>query len=85
LYFLTKTAGLFARGLEPNWTRGINTVGIAISTICLLFWLLALNRRGQTNTVVIGHRWNRDDEELLLTQLKAINANLLRTSRKLLV
>jgi hypothetical protein len=27
-------------------------------------------------TVVIGHKWNREDEVLLLSKLKAINAHL---------
>lgn len=82
LYFLTKAAGLFARSLEPGWSRTINTIGIAVSTSCLIFWCLALNRHGEVKTVVIGHRWNRDDEEQLLAQLKAINSSLLRTLRK---
>jgi hypothetical protein len=82
VYFLTKAAALFARNVSDELQRQISAVLIAVSTGCLIFWALALNRRGETKTVVIGHKWRAEDEERLLSQLKEINASLGRAARK---
>jgi hypothetical protein len=82
VYFLTKATGLFIITLGHHWERQLSTVQIGVSTASLLFWLFALNRRGETLTVVIGHKWKKEDEERLLSQLKAINASLLSAVKK---
>jgi hypothetical protein len=81
-YFLTKATGLFILTLGHYWVRQLSTVQIGVSTASLLFWLFALNPRGETRTVVISHKWKKEDEERLLSQLKAINASLLSTEKK---
>jgi hypothetical protein len=81
-YFLTKAAALWARNLGVRWSRSIDTLLIAASTACLIFWLFALNRQGELKTSVIGHKWHPEDEERLLSQLKEINASLSRAARK---
>ena len=82
VYFLTKATGMFIRNISPNWQTQISTVLVAVSTGCLLFWGLFLSRSGETKTKVIGHQWRREDEERLLSQLKAINSSLVRSARK---
>ena len=82
LYFLTKAAALFVRNLGHRWDRPLGDLLIGVSTSCLLFWLFTLNPRGETKTVVIGHKWHTGDEERLLSQLKEINASLSRAARK---
>ncbi len=82
VFFLTKATALFIRNLGHYWSRYLSTVIIAVSAVCLLFWLFGLTRRGETRTVVLGYKWNKEDEERLLSQLKAINANLLGTAKK---
>lgn len=82
VYFLTKAAALFARNVSDELQRQISAVLIAVSTTCLIFWAFTLNRRGETKTVVIGHKWRAEDEERLLSQLKEINASLGRAARK---
>ena len=82
VYFLTKAAALFARNVSDELQRQISAVLIAVSTGCLIFWAFALNRRGETKTVIIGHKWRAEDEERLLSQLKEINASLGRAARK---
>jgi hypothetical protein len=47
-----------------------------------MFWLIGLNRRGETKTLVVGHKWRPDDEERLISQLKTINASIGRAARK---
>jgi hypothetical protein len=55
---------------------------MGVYVTCLLFWLFALNRRGESRTLVVGHQWNPGDEQRLLAQLEAINDSLLRSGRK---
>jgi hypothetical protein len=82
IYFMTKAAAIFVWNVGFYWTRQVSTVLEVVSTICLMFWLVALSPRGETKTVVIGHKWRPDDEERVLSQLKAINASLSRAARK---
>jgi hypothetical protein len=82
VYFLTKVAALWARNVGNRWSRSIDTLLIAASTSCLIFWLFALNQQGQAKTAVIGHKWRSGDEERLLSQLKEINASMSRLGRK---
>ena len=82
VYFLAKASSIFVYNLGYYWNRIVGNIWIAASLACLLFWLFALNRRGETQTVVIGHQWNPTDEERLLAHLRAININLLRAGRK---
>jgi hypothetical protein len=81
-YFLIKATALFIRTLGNYVAPQISTILMVVFSLCLLFWLLGLNRQGETRTVVIGHKWNTDDEERLLSQIKAINANLMNVTHK---
>lgn len=76
VYFLTKATSLFVRTLGYHVSQQISAILLLVSSACLLFWALTLNRRGETRTVVIGHQWNREDEALLLSKLKAFNTEL---------
>ena len=81
VYFLTKATALFIRTLGYHVSHQISAILLALSSACLLFWALTLNRQGELRTLVIGHQWNREDEVLLLSKLKAINANLLEARK----
>jgi hypothetical protein len=82
VYFLAKAAAFFLLNLSHKWYVEFSDFLIAVSTLCLLFWLVALSPSGENKTVVIGHKWRPDDEERLISQLKAINASLGRAARK---
>jgi hypothetical protein len=81
VYFLTKAAALFVKNLGLRWDRPLADLLIIVSTGCLVFWMFALSRSGESKIVVIGHSWHAADEERLLSQLKAINASLSRAAR----
>jgi hypothetical protein len=81
VYFLTKATALFVRTLGYRVSQQISVILLLVSSGCLLFWALTLNRRGELRTVVIGHKWKREDEALLLSKLKAINANLVEARK----
>lgn len=82
VYLLVKTIALFAANLRYYLWRQIDIVLLAFSAACLLFWLFALSRAGEVKTVVVGHRWDIQDEKRIVSRLKAINESLLRTAKK---
>jgi hypothetical protein len=82
VYFLAKAAALFIANYSHQWYNLVSPFLIGVSTACLIFWIFALTRQGETKTVVIGHQWNSDDEQHLLAQLRAYNDSILRASRE---
>jgi hypothetical protein len=81
VYFLTKATGLFVRTLGHNVMQQVNTILLWVSAACLLYWILSLSKQGERRTVVIGHRWNPDDEQQVLAKLKALNSHLLGAAK----
>jgi hypothetical protein len=82
VYFLTKATALFIRTLGHYFMPQISTVLLILSSSCLLFWILTLNKQGEQLTVVIGHKWKREDEARLLAKLKDINTHLVAAGKK---
>jgi hypothetical protein len=82
VYFIPKASGLLIMNINYSWFRKVDVIVVAASTVAMLFWLIGLSRQGEEKTLVIGHRWNRDDRDKVLERLKAINASLLRAGRQ---
>jgi hypothetical protein len=82
VYFLTRATATLVINLGHHWARELSSIEMTISVLCLIFWIIALNRKGETKRVVIGHQWNPADEQRLRAQLDAINASLLRSHGK---
>ncbi|HYL75425.1 MAG TPA: hypothetical protein VEU96_14530 [Bryobacteraceae bacterium] len=82
VYFLDKATLLLLVNRTHHGSQLASTVLIVVSTLCLVFWLFALNKGGETKTVVVGHRWKPGEEARLLSQLQVINDHLIRTARK---
>jgi len=82
VYFMVKASELLARNITHAWGRQLDVVVVAASTASMLFWLVGLSRQGEEKTLVIGHRWNRGDQDKVLQRLKALNASLLRAGRR---
>lgn len=82
VFFLTRATFSLMINLGRNWGRELSSVVMAVSVACLIFWIFALSRAGETRRVVVGHQWNPGDDQRLLAQLNAINASLLRSARK---
>ncbi len=62
--------------------RLLSTLSLAIESLCLLAWILFLTRAGESRKAILGHRWHPEESERLIEQLNAINATLLRSTRK---
>ena len=82
VYFLTRSTGLLLTNLEPQERFLIDSVMITIASGCLLVWLVALRASGEQTMTVFGHRWDPASMARLTGQLDAINARLLRFSRR---
>jgi hypothetical protein len=83
VYFLATGLVLF----RMNVTKTVATdatwaVVLLIVDVCLLTWLLFLNKRGEEEVAVVGRRWHPEDEERLSEQLDSLNSLLLKPPRK---
>lgn len=83
IYFFLKAGTLLARNLYGHEATRVvsNTVIPVVGWACLLLWAVVLSRSGEEAMTKVGHRWNQDEEDRLLGQLKDINASLGRLSR----
>jgi hypothetical protein len=68
------------RGTEVSDT--ISAVVLLIVDVCLLAWLLFLNKRGEKEVVVVRRKWHPQDEERLSEQLDSLNSLLLKPPRR---
>ena len=82
IYFLSRSAGLLLRNLTPQFRGPIDNAILVASIVCLLVWLFALTPKGEQITTIIGHRWRPAAAKRLTDQLDAINAKLMRLSRR---
>jgi hypothetical protein len=83
VYFLATGTVFFMMnitGKEPN--DAISAVLLLIVDVCLLTWLLFLNKQGEEEVVVVRRKWLPEDEERLSEQLDSLNALLLKPPRK---
>jgi hypothetical protein len=81
--FLASSLALLVRNVAGHTvTRPLSTALQAVELACLVFWIAALNRRGESVPTVLGHRWRPEEEEHLVGQLDAINQSLLKAARK---
>lgn len=81
-YFLAKATLLFLVNRTLRVPPLTTSLLIAISTMCLWFWLFTLNRQGEAKRIVVGHRWNPEHEAAILSRLKAINESLIRAGKR---
>jgi len=60
-YFLAKATTLLLLNRDQNHPSVYASLMIATCTVCLFFWAFVLKPSGEMSTVVVGHRWNRED------------------------
>lgn len=83
VYFAARSASLLLVDLLPaRDLSAISTAVLLVSLLCLIVWIVALRRDANDTVTVVGHRWDPSAAERLSAQLNAINASLLRLSRR---
>ncbi len=83
VFFLGTSMAMLVRNVMGHEVMPqLNSVLLVISAACYLVWIFFLTRAGESRIVTLRHSWSSDDEERLIEQLNAINATLLRASRK---
>ena len=82
LYFFARTVGLLLSNIAPRLIGKLDNIMIATAIFCLVLWTIALEKRGEEATTVIGHRWDPEAMKRLSGQLDAINSALTRLSRR---
>jgi hypothetical protein len=82
VWFLTRATDALLLNLGHHWARQLGSIAMAVSVLCLAFWIFGLTREGEIKHAVIGHQWDPADEQELRAQLDAINASLLRARAK---
>jgi hypothetical protein len=55
---------------------------LSANALCLLLWVLLLNKRGEEIVMMVRSRWKPEDELRLARQMDAVNAFLLKSSGK---
>jgi hypothetical protein len=82
VYFITRWAGLVGIGVRLEFLNLMNVMMLALQLTCLVAWIALLRPEGETESTVLGHRWNPLEMERLTGQLAAINAKLEKVSGK---
>jgi hypothetical protein len=82
LYFLVRSAAIivpFATGHLIE--RGVNIAFELAELLCVLTWLLFINKKGESAEKVSGYQWEPEHREQVRAQLEAVNTFLVK-SRK---
>jgi hypothetical protein len=82
-YFSCKTGLYLAHSyLPPQLAAQVGTMGMAVIDLCFIYWAITISREGEAAPLRIGHRWHKDEQQRLLSQLEGMNTVLLRGVRK---
>lgn len=69
--------------LAARLSLWLSTAHLVVANLVIGYWILTLNRAGETLAATVGGRWNREQAEEAVRQLEAINNALGRANRKL--
>ncbi len=82
VYFATRGVERFAGNAAVESGVVYSNVALLVILGCLIFWIVLLNRRGETVSVTVGHPWRPEEGRALIHRLESLNATLVRASRK---
>lgn len=85
VYFLTHSAAFLLITSSAGgqaWVDPLSKVLQFVSFASMIYWVVFLTRAGETKIRSTVPRMNRDQERLVLQKLEAINASLMRTTKK---
>lgn len=83
VYFLLSAAVIFLRNIKgETLAEAVGIARVSLFAVCLLLWILLLNKRGEKIVMMVRSRWQPADEIRLARQMDAVNAFLLKPSSK---
>lgn len=83
VFFLSKSTLILYRNLTgASMDRVYSLAIMGVAGACLCTWFALLRRSGEEIAVVVGHMWDRSEEQRLIAQLKGVNSALARLSRE---
>lgn len=83
VYFLASAAVLFLRNIQGYKLLDVVSIArLSLNALCLLLWVLLLNKRGEEIEAVVRSRWQPADEVRLARQMDAVNSFLLKSPGK---
>ena len=83
VFFATTTVLWLAHTYLPFFRlRSTSNLEVILHSACFAYWLILITRAGETKPVRIGHMWGPAEQKRLEGQLEAMNAALLRASRR---
>jgi hypothetical protein len=83
LYFTAKSFSFLFYSFWSHENRMlVSNIVAAVFCLCLMYWLLFLNRKGEFATVTMGHSWGREKQTGLIQDLEHLNAVLGRAARQ---
>ncbi len=81
VYFTSKTMFLLLHSFWSHNALPVVNIGVTfILSICLVYWIVFLNRAGEIAPVVMGHSWQADRQSELMRDLEHINEALTHTN-----
>jgi len=81
LYFLGKALVVLYRNLGGD-SRAASSGILIFSAVCVVAWNVLITRTGEQTEMVVGHAWDRDEEQRLLEQLEGLNSAVGRIARE---
>jgi len=81
VYLVPKGAALFLANVGFGDARTVGAIGMTVSTLCLLFWTLAVNRTGEGVLVSLHGGFRQEDESHLVGYLEEMNRSVRRFGR----
>lgn len=83
VFFSAFTGLLLAHTYWPNVNlQFLNLLQVFVLAACYAYWLLLIDRAGETRRVRVGHSWQPGSQQRMIGELEAMNAALLRASRR---
>ena len=83
IYFLSSTGAMLARHLlGAPVSATVNTVLMAIASVCSLLWFFLFTRQGEELSLSLRERISGVSEEALVEHLRALNTTLARAGQR---
>jgi hypothetical protein len=82
-YFAIRTGVLLTRTYLPDADPFLlSDISAFVLAACYAFWLLFINHAGELRPVRMGHSWEPGQQQRMIAELEAMNAALVRPSRR---